>query len=76
MSTTTTAPALEQEEVELPDVLPVLPLKDMVIFPYIIVPLSISREKSVLAVDQALARSPGQVLPLKPMARGIRYERV
>ncbi len=64
MSTTTTAPALEQEEVELPDVLPVLPLKDMVIFPYIIVPLSISREKSVLAVDQALAEN--RVILLAP----------
>ena len=56
-TTTITTPSIDQEEVVLPDVLPVLPLKDMVIFPYIIVPLSISREKSVLAVDQALAEN-------------------
>ncbi len=46
-----------EQAVKLPDVLPVLPLKDVVIFPYIIQPLSVGREKSVLAVDQALAES-------------------
>lgn len=52
----TRVPNSEHEEIiTLPDVLPVLPLKDSVIFPYIIVPLSVSREKSVLAVDHALA---------------------
>jgi ATP-dependent Lon protease len=44
-----------EEAVKLPDLLPVLPLKDAVIFPYIIVPLSVGRDKSVVAVDQALA---------------------
>ncbi|HSN69379.1 MAG TPA: endopeptidase La, partial [Thermoanaerobaculia bacterium] len=42
---------------KIPDVLPVLPLKDLVIFPFIIVPLSVSREKSINAVDQALAEN-------------------
>jgi ATP-dependent Lon protease len=46
-----------EEPVQLPDVLPVLPLKDTVIFPYIILPLSVGRDKSVLAVDQALAEN-------------------
>ena len=43
------------EPIRLPEVLPVLGLKDVVIFPYIIFPLSIRREKSALAVDRALA---------------------
>ena len=34
-----------------------LPLKDTVVFPYIILPLSVGRDKSVLAVDRALAES-------------------
>ena len=42
---------------KLPDVLPVLTLKDTVIFPYIILPLSVGREHSILAVDQALAEN-------------------
>ena len=43
------------ESVQIPDLLPVLPLKDVVLFPYVIVPLSVSREKSIAAVDAALA---------------------
>jgi ATP-dependent Lon protease len=42
-------------DVPIPDILPVLPLKDVVVFPYIILPLSVSREKSINAVDAALA---------------------
>ncbi|MDX1383667.1 MAG: endopeptidase La [Thermoanaerobaculia bacterium] len=39
----------------LPDVLPVLPLKDTVVYPYSIMPLSITGERSAVAVDYALA---------------------
>ncbi len=57
----TTTPSMNDESLDgsmkLPDVLPVLPLKDTVIFPYIILPLSVGRDKSVLAVDQALAEN-------------------
>ncbi|REJ79887.1 MAG: endopeptidase La [Acidobacteria bacterium] len=41
----------------VPDVLPVLPLRDSLVFPYIIVPLSVRRATSLAAVDQALAES-------------------
>src|SRR6202165_1534339 len=44
-----------EPDVPIPDILPVLPLKDVVVFPFIILPLSVSREKSILAVDAALA---------------------
>src|SRR5437016_14668046 len=47
--------AERDQDLPIPDILPVLPLKDMVVFPYIIVPLSVSREKSINAVDAALA---------------------
>jgi len=47
----------QDEAIKIPDVLPVLPLKDTVVFPYIILPLSVGRDKSVLAVDRALAES-------------------
>ena len=43
------------ETFAIPDFLPVLPLKEVVLFPYVIVPLSVSREKSIAAVDAALA---------------------
>src|SRR5215813_15106415 len=48
--------ATEREtDLPIPDILPVLPLKDVVVFPFIILPLSVSREKSINAVDAALA---------------------
>ncbi|HJQ69140.1 MAG TPA: endopeptidase La [Blastocatellia bacterium] len=45
------------EQVKLPDSLPVLPLRDIVIFPFMIVPLFVQRERSIRAVDQALAEN-------------------
>jgi ATP-dependent Lon protease len=44
-----------ETDLPIPDILAVLPLKDVVVFPYIILPLSVSREKSINAVDAALA---------------------
>jgi ATP-dependent Lon protease len=43
------------EKVKIPDELPVLPLRDMVVYPFIIAPLSVAREVSIQAVDKALA---------------------
>jgi len=43
------------ETIQIPDLLPVLPLKDVVLFPYVIVPLSFSRDRSIAAVDAALS---------------------
>src|SRR6266849_3630285 len=43
------------EQLKLPDSLPVLPLRDIVIFPYMIVPLFVQRERSIRAVELALA---------------------
>ncbi|HEX7501459.1 MAG TPA: LON peptidase substrate-binding domain-containing protein, partial [Polyangia bacterium] len=39
----------------LPDVLPLLPVRDLVVFPYMIAPLRVSRPVSLEAVNQALA---------------------
>src|SRR5262252_9830444 len=50
--------ALEAADSELalqiPNELPLLPLRDIVIYPFMIVPLFVSREKSIRAVDKAL----------------------
>ena len=43
------------DQLRIPDKLPVLPLRDLVVYPFIIVPLSVSRERSISAVDHALA---------------------
>ena len=42
------------QQLQIPNDLPVLPLRDIVIYPFMIVPLFVSREKSIRAVDEAL----------------------
>ncbi|MBI4160940.1 MAG: LON peptidase substrate-binding domain-containing protein, partial [Acidobacteria bacterium] len=42
------------DQVRIPKQVAILPLRDIVVFPYIIVPLSVSRDRSVQAVDHAL----------------------
>src|SRR5215813_3655128 len=49
--------APEQQQFTIPDVLPVLPLPDIVVFPYMIVPLFVNRDRSAKAVDQALSEN-------------------
>ncbi len=45
-----------QEIMKLPDTLPVLPLRDMVVFPYMIIPLFVGRDFSIKAIDEALSK--------------------
>jgi len=40
----------------IPEELPMLPVRDVVVFPYMIIPLFVGREKSVAAVDAALGK--------------------
>jgi ATP-dependent Lon protease len=39
-----------------PQMLPLLPVRDIVIFPYMVLPLSVSREKSIKALEEALSK--------------------
>src|SRR5438445_13268164 len=39
---------------QIPAELPVLPLRDIVIYPFMIVPLFVSRDRSIRAVEEAL----------------------
>jgi ATP-dependent Lon protease len=50
-------PETRDESISIPDVLPAMALKDAVLFPFVMVPLSIGRDRSVAAVDQALAEN-------------------
>ncbi len=44
-----------QDEFTIPDTLPLLPVRDIVVFPFMILPLFVGRENSINAVNQALA---------------------
>jgi ATP-dependent Lon protease len=46
-----------EQQLQVPESLPVLPLRDIVIYPFMIVPLFVSREKSIRAVDEALGEN-------------------
>src|SRR4051812_23394136 len=51
-----TAESIDQQ-LQIPGELPILPLRDIVIYPFMIVPLFVSREKSIRAVDEALGEN-------------------
>lgn len=42
------------KEIEIPDTIPVLPVRDIVVFPYMILPLFVGREMSIKAIDHSL----------------------
>jgi ATP-dependent Lon protease len=43
-----------EKEIEIPDSMPVLPVRDIVVFPYMILPLFVGREMSIKAIEHAL----------------------
>jgi ATP-dependent Lon protease len=45
----------EEQQVEIPGKLPLLPIRDIVIFPYMILPLFVGRDMSIKAIDDALS---------------------
>ena len=49
-----TANVLHEDEVLVPDILPLLPVRDVVIFPSMFLPLFVGRESSIKAVEESL----------------------
>src|SRR5690606_23730632 len=45
----------DSEELVIPEELPLLPIRDVVVYPYMILPLFVGREASIRAVNEALA---------------------
>jgi ATP-dependent Lon protease len=43
------------QNMEIPDQLPLLPVRDIVVFPYMVLPLFVGREMSIKAIEAALA---------------------
>ncbi len=50
-------PEMNDPQMQIPSELPVLPLRDIVIYPFMIVPLFVSRDRSIKAVDEALGQN-------------------
>src|SRR5947208_15927137 len=49
-------PVSKDSPVEIPDILPLLPIRDIVIYPYMMLPLFVGRDVSIRAVEEALSR--------------------
>ncbi|MEK6628851.1 MAG: endopeptidase La, partial [Bdellovibrionota bacterium] len=47
----------DNQSVELPQTLPMLPVRDIVVFPYMIIPLFVGRESSIRSVEEALSKN-------------------
>ena len=50
------------EQVNIPETLPMLPVRDIVVFPYMIIPLFVGRDTSIKSVEEALSRSDRLIL--------------
>ncbi|HVB75336.1 MAG TPA: endopeptidase La [Ktedonobacteraceae bacterium] len=44
----------DEEELSIPDVLPVLPLKDTVVYPFSVQPLGVGQERSIRLIDEVM----------------------
>lgn len=50
------------EQVEIPESLPMLPVRDIVVFPNMVIPLFVGRDSSIKSVEESLARSDRLIL--------------
>ncbi|MFH0812737.1 MAG: endopeptidase La [Pseudomonadota bacterium] len=50
------ANTLQDTQIVIPEILPLLPVRDVVIFPYMFLPLFVGRENSIKAVEEALTK--------------------
>lgn len=46
----------DNQNAEIPQTLPMLPVRDIVVFPYMIIPLFVGRESSIRSVEEALTK--------------------
>ena len=53
-SSTAEADEDDEDRLDLPDELPILPLKDTVVYPFAVTPLGVGRERSIRLIDDAM----------------------
>src|SRR5262249_39307745 len=49
--------SFDDRALEIPESLPMLPVRDIVVFPYMILPLYVGRESSIRAVEESLSKN-------------------
>lgn len=50
------------EQIEIPKTLPMLPVRDIVVFPYMIIPLFVGRDSSIKSVEESLSKTDRLIL--------------
>lgn len=50
------------EQIEIPESLPLLPVRDIVVFPFMIIPLFVGRDSSIKSVEESLSKSDRLIL--------------
>lgn len=45
----------KNEPLKIPDVLPLLPVRDIILYPAMVLPLAVGREKSIKALEESMA---------------------
>jgi ATP-dependent Lon protease len=58
-----------KDETRRRKVLPLLPLRDIIVFPYMVVPLFVGREKSIAALDEAMGKDREVILSAQKLAK-------
>jgi len=59
------------DRVEIPDELPIVALRDLVFFPYMVLPLLIGRPRSTVALDEALRENDGLLVLVAQVDAGL-----
>jgi len=48
--------SFDDKVMEIPQTLPMLPVRDIVVFPYMIIPLFVGRDSSIRSIEEALSK--------------------
>jgi ATP-dependent Lon protease len=59
----------ERDPVPFKEILPLLPLRGMIVFPYMVVPLDVGREKSISALEEAMVNGRLIILAAQRLAK-------